>query len=142
MRNVALFITGVIMIIVAFIILIVGLVAKSSNSAMIDLIDTTAKLCPDKKSFDNARDGDLIFVSGNYETNNTSAFDSNFNMKFRDPIIKRSVERYLKTGLFTRLLNLETEKKEEEIISKNYENHDKSNNHENEHLRLRCILKC
>lgn len=50
MRNVLVFITGLIKVTIAFIVLIVGLVLDQSNYAIIKLIITTAILCLDKKS--------------------------------------------------------------------------------------------
>jgi hypothetical protein len=132
MRNVPLFITGIILIIVSIILLIVGLVNKSSNNGAIDTMDKTIKICRDKKAFDNANDGDLIYLSGQYDMSKDKGFDSDFDMRFKDSIIKRSYEKFQRS--YTRLLNEdETITKENNLNSNDVKNYD----HEKHHLRCK-----
>ncbi len=129
---------GIIMIFVSIILIIIGSIKNSSNNQDIKLLNKQTKICRDKKAFDNANDGNLIYLSGKYDISNDKGFDSDFNMRFKDSIIKRMIERYEKTG-DSRLLNADKEKNELEIVSKEKNlNFNNLKNDDNEKYHLRC----
>ena len=129
---------GIIMIFVSIILIIIGSIKNLSNNQDIKLLNKQTKICRDKKAFDNANDGNLIYLSGKYDISNDKGFDSDFNMRFKDSIIKRMIERYEKTG-DSRLLNADKEKNELEIVSKEKNlNFNNLKNDDNEKYHLRC----
>ena len=123
---------GIIMIFVSIILIIIGSIKNSSNNQDIKLLNKQTKICRDKKAFDNANDGNLIYLSGKYDISNDKGFDSDFDMRFKDSIIKRSFEKYQRS--YTRLLNEdETITKENNLNSSDVKNDD----HEKHHLRCK-----
>merc|ERR1712032_543731 len=68
-----------------------------------------------KNSFDNLRDGELIFLNDEYTLDpNSRAYDSEFNMRFDEMIVKRRKEIFRKSSDFIRLLKEENPEKENE----------------------------
>jgi len=85
---------GSIVTIFGLIILLLTISSNSSDHEMIAEIDKSVINCNDKNAFEKARDGDLVYISGEYETMNNGVYDKDFEINFKEPIIKRTVEKY------------------------------------------------
>lgn len=99
MTNVCKLATGGIIALVAFLILFLNNSIFSKNQNLINIVDKEVMDCYNNERFNKARDGDLIYISGEIDTKE-GAYDRDFNIKFREPIIKRWVQRYQRTGFF------------------------------------------
>ena len=97
MANTFLIICGLITGLIGVSILIINSSSYSNNQGMIQEIERNVIDCYDKNKLDKARDGDLVFISGEYISDNgNGANDRDFELQFREIILKRTVERYQK----------------------------------------------
>lgn len=111
MLNICIYIIGGIFAIVGIILLITMTLMNSSIQGMIKEIDQTVKICSSQKQYDQLKDGELVFISGEYE-NKEYAFDEDFIMRFKDDtIIKRTVERLQSSSIFRLLQGINLENK-------------------------------
>lgn len=92
MANIALLIVGCVLAIIGIIILIVNSSNKSNFLSYIEGIKKNVRDCSYMKDLDKVIDGELIFINAVYNTIDSE--DKDFNVKFKDNIIKRTVERY------------------------------------------------
>ena len=113
MLNICIYIIGGIFAIVGIILLITMTSMNSSIQGMIKEIDQTVKICSSQKQYDQLKEGELVFISGEYENENKEyAFDEDFIMRFKDDtIIKRTVERLQSSAIFRLLQGINLENK-------------------------------
>lgn len=143
MANSKLLIIGGIIGVISFILLMINLSVYSSNQSMINKIDQKLDFVFDRKKFDNLRDGDLVYISGEYQ-HEQGSFDHEFRVKFPETsIIKRKVERYQTSSYsFLRLLGFtENEEKNKSPKELQFLENAKTEVEQN-HKQLRCNYFC
>merc|ERR1719362_2666227 len=72
-------------------IILISLIIYKNLQSYYTTIEKHVKVCSDKKCFMNSKDGDLIFLSGKINIKDSGAFDKDFQINFKSPIMKREI---------------------------------------------------
>ena len=136
MANICLLIVGGITSFVGIIIILISSSIHSQNQNIISELEKElgSRIITDKNQFDKLMDGDVVYITGEYEQEN--AFDKDFRVTINgQTIIKRQVEQLREYN--TRLLY---EKSEESMLADKFEANSKVSDNPSTEKNKRCKI--